>query len=61
MTTAHNILIEPDNDSNRILRAEAEGELFSEGRLEISAIPNGLKVIVPQNWSFENQSVKVKK
>lgn len=60
MTSASKMIIEPEDIGKRTFRGEAEGELFSEGRLEITAIPNGMKVITPKDWSLENQSVKIK-
>lgn len=60
MITASEIIIEPDESHNKVLRGEAEGELFSEGRIKITAIPKGMKVLTPKDWDFNNRSVKIK-
>lgn len=60
MLSASNVIIEPEEGYKKILRGEAEGELFSEGRVEITAIPKGLKVITPRDWKHEDLSVKIK-
>jgi YegS/Rv2252/BmrU family lipid kinase len=57
---ASELVIETDSDNKRTLRSEAEGELFWEGSITMEAIPEGLEVIIPQDWSFENKSLKVK-
>ncbi len=60
MMTASEIIVEPDESYKKILRGEAEGELFSEGQIKITAIPKGMKVLAPKDWSLDNKSLKIK-
>lgn len=59
MMTASEIIVEPDENYKKTLRAEAEGELFSEGHIKITAIPKGMKVLAPKDWSLDNKSLKI--
>ncbi|MHA2249292.1 MAG: diacylglycerol/lipid kinase family protein [Candidatus Kariarchaeaceae archaeon] len=54
------VTVTPKESQTKPLRSEADGELFLEGQLTLEAIPQGLEVIIPKDWSFDNLSRKVK-
>lgn len=60
MLKAKSIEIESKIDDKRILLGEAEGELFSEGSISFHVVPDALEVLIPKDWSLDNQSLKVK-
>lgn len=53
------LIIDPLED-HRVFRAESEGELFSEGRLDVTTVIDGLEVLIPRTWDLNNVSLKVK-
>jgi diacylglycerol kinase (ATP) len=59
MLRGKKVTIEPDPNHKKIIRAEADGELFWEGGITLEVVPEGLSVITPQEWSFEDKSLKV--
>ena len=60
MLEAKKVIITPSEENDKPLRAEADGELFSDGPLTIEVIQNGLNVLVPSDWNYEQQSLKIK-